>query len=295
MASGKRVSSKSLKAGAHAEPAKTPASAGRGLRLGVVRRLLSLPLPFLVLGLIIKTLTLDIDAAVALLGAVALHLAGLGLIRQGLSTRKAGGVAAALNAPGLRLALGAGGLTAALLLAAVVGTSSPVQALAVAAFGGAGLALALFTATGATESGPAKVAGIDMADLRRQLATAQAYVKRMRQAGATLTRSPDKAQVVRLADLAQGVLEGILADPGDIRRARRFMATYLERATTSVEKFATAEAKGRAEPLRANFNATLDVIETAFTEQQQRLDADDQSDLEVQLDVLRKQMEREGL
>ena len=166
---------------------------------------------------------------------------------------------------------------------------------AVAAFGGAGLALALFTATGATESGPAKVAGIDMADLRRQLATAQAYVKRMRQAGATLTRSPDKAQVVRLADLAQGVLEGILADPGDIRRARRFMATYLERATTSVEKFATAEAKGRAEPLRANFNATLDVIETAFTEQQQRLDADDQSDLEVQLDVLRKQMEREGL
>ena len=90
-------------------------------------------------------------------------------------------------------------------------------------------------------------------------------------------------------------MKGILADPGDIRRARRFVATYLERATTSVEKFATAEAKGRAEPLRANFNATLDVIETAFTEQQQRLDADDQSDLEVQLDVLRKQMEREGL
>ena len=46
---------------------------------------------------------------------------------------------------------------------------------------------------------------------------------------------------------------------------------------------------------RADFNATLDVIEKAFNDQKQRLDAEDSIDLEVQLDVLRKQMEREGL
>ena len=91
------------------------------------------------------------------------------------------------------------------------------------------------------------------------------------------------------------MLEGILADPGDIRRARRFMATYLERAATSVEQFAAAETKGKADGHRADFNATLDVIEKAFNDQKQRLDAEDSIDLEVQLDVLRKQMEREGL
>ena len=134
-----------------------------------------------------------------------------------------------------------------------------------------------------------------MGNLRKQLAEGHGFGKRLRTSGATLSSTDDQAQVSRIADEAEGVLEGILADPGDIRRARRFMATYLERATTSVEDFAAAEAKGSAEPHRADFNATLDVIEKAFHEQQQRLDAEDSIDLEVQLDVLRKQMEREGL
>ena len=73
------------------------------------------------------------------------------------------------------------------------------------------------------------------------------------------------------------------------------MATYLERAATSVEQFAEAEARGKADAHRTDFNATLDVIETAFHDQKQRLDAEDSIDLEVKLDVLRKQMEREGL
>ena len=137
--------------------------------------------------------------------------------------------------------------------------------------------------------------GIDMADLRRQLAQAHGFVKQMRADGAQLSSNHDQAQVVRIADHAEGVLEGILADPGDIRRARRFMATYLERATQSVSQFVLAEAKGTASAHRTDFNATLDVIEQAFDEQKQRLDAEDTIDLEVQLDVLRKQMEREGL
>ncbi|MGB1146986.1 MAG: 5-bromo-4-chloroindolyl phosphate hydrolysis family protein [Alphaproteobacteria bacterium] len=295
MASGKRVSSKTLKAGAYADPAEKSTTPSVGLRPGVTRWLVALPLPIMVVALVAKTLTLDIDAAVAMLGAVALQLAGVGLVRRGLFVRRTGGVEAALNKPGPVLGVGAIALVAALFLASAVGMSSIWQAVAVAAFGALGLYLALFTSTGASQSGPTKVAGIDMGELRKQLAEAHAYVKRMRVGGAKLSSAADQAQVTRIADEAEGVLEGILADPGDIRRARRFMATYLERAATSVEKFADAEAKGRAEPLRTDFNATLDVIEKAFHEQQQRLEAEDQIDLEVQLDVLRKQMEREGL
>ena len=281
MASGKRVSSKTLKAGAHgqAEAAGTAAVSTRGLGPGLTRWLVAVPLPVLVLGLIVKTLSADIDAAVALLAAVALHLAGLTLLRRGLALRQTGGVEAALTSPRSVLGLSTLALVAALLLAAIVGTTSLVQALAIAAFGALGLVLALFTATGARQSGTHKVAGIDMNDLRRQLAEAQGYVKRLRGSGAALSRAEDQSQVGRIADQAEGVLEGILADPGDIRRARRFMATYLERATTSVEKFVTAESQGRAAPLHADFKATLDVIEASFQEQRQRLEADDQIDL----------------
>lgn len=299
MSQGKRVSSKSMKAGAYAEPADTVSKAGSGgMKAGIARWLIGLPLPVMGLALIVETVSADIDAAIVLLAAIALQLAGIGLVRQGLKTRQSGGVEAALNSPKLGLGLGTAALVIALFLTCIAGPAGVVQATGVAVLGGIGLWLGLFTATGAESQANGlreKVAGIDMADLRKQLAEAHGYVKRMRSGGAQLSAKENQAQVERIANQAESVLEGILADPSDIRRARRFMATYLERATTSVEDFAAAEAKGKAEAHRSDFNATLDVIEKSFADQKQRLDAEDSIDLEVQLDVLRKQMEREGL
>ncbi|MAV47796.1 MAG: hypothetical protein CBC49_006725 [Alphaproteobacteria bacterium TMED89] len=298
MSQGKRVSSKSMQAGAYAASSENQIEKSTRLRPGVTRWLIALPLPPMILALIVETISADIDAAVALLGAIALQLAGISLVRRGLKIRHSGGVEAALNSPLPLLILGTGALVAALFLACLAGPAGIAQAVGVAVLAGVALWLALFTATGAAMAGGGlndKVAGIDRGDLRKQLAQAHGLVKQMRASGAQLASSRDQAQVSRIADHAEGVLEGILEDPGDIRRARRFMATYLERAASSVQQFATAEATGRAEAHRADFNATLDVIEKAFDEQKQRLDAEDSIDLEVQLDVLRKQMEREGL
>lgn len=299
MSQGKRVSSKSMKAGAYAEPSGSGSPvASSGVKAGVARWLVGLPLPVMGLALIIETISADIDAALVLLVAIALQLAGIGLVRRGLKTRQSGGVEAALNSPSPVLGLGLAALVAALFLTCLAGPAGVAQSAGVAVLGAIGLWLGLFTATG-TKSNPSglreKVAGIDMADLRKQLAQAHDYVKRMRASGAQLSSAKDQAQVDRIANHAESVLEGILADPGDIRRARRFMATYLERATTSVEQFVEAETKGKAQAHRSDFNATLDVIEKSFEDQKQRLDAEDSIDLEVQLDVLRKQMEREGL
>ncbi|MDA8552893.1 5-bromo-4-chloroindolyl phosphate hydrolysis family protein [Alphaproteobacteria bacterium] len=298
MSQGKRVSSKSMKAGAFAETSEKQVVPVNGLKAGLTRWLVALPLPVMVLALLIETVSADIFTALALLVAIALQLAGIGLVRRGLTVRQSGGVEAALNSPSTALGLGSAALVAALFLLCLSGPAGPLQAIGVAALGAIGLWLALFTSTGAEQASNGlgeKVAGIDMGDLRKQLAQAHDYVKRMRTSGAQLSSSDNQAQVVRIADHAEGVLEGILADPGDIRRARRFMATYVERAATSVEQFAAAETKGKADGHRADFNATLDVIEKAFNDQKQRLDAEDSIDLEVQLDVLRKQMEREGL
>jgi hypothetical protein len=298
MSQAKRVSSKSMKAGAYAEPGEKTVAPKGGLKAGLVRWLVAAPLPVIMLALLIETISADIFTALALLVAIALQLTGIGLVRRGLTVRQSGGVEAALNSPSPVLALGIAALTAALFLLCLSGPAGVLQAIGVAALGAISLWLTLFTATGAeyTSSGlNEKVDGIDMGDLRKQLAVAHDFVKRMRTSGLQLSSTSDQAQVTRIADHAEDVLEGILADPGDIRRARRFMATYLERAATSVEQFATAEAKGKADGHRADFNATLDVIEKAFNDQKQRLDAEDSIDLEVQLDVLRKQMEREGL
>ena len=104
-----------MKAGAYAEPSGSASPAGsNGVKAGVARWLVGLPLPVMGLALIIETISADIDAALVLLGAIALQLAGIGLVRRGLKTRQSGGVEAALNSPSPVLGLGLAALVAAM-------------------------------------------------------------------------------------------------------------------------------------------------------------------------------------
>ena len=111
-----------MKAGAYAEPSGSASpAASNGVKAGVARWLVGLPLPVMGLALIIETISADIDAALVLLGAIALQLAGIGLVRRGLKTRQSGGVEAALNSPSPVLGLGLAALVAALFLTCLAG------------------------------------------------------------------------------------------------------------------------------------------------------------------------------
>ena len=116
MSQGKRVSSKSMKAGAFAETSEKQVVPVNGLKAGLTRWLVALPLPVMVLALLIETVSADIFTALALLVAIALQLGGIGLVRRGLTVRQSGGVEAALNSPSTVLSLGSAALVAALFI-----------------------------------------------------------------------------------------------------------------------------------------------------------------------------------
>ena len=94
---------------------------------------------------------------------------------------------------------------------------------------------------------------------------------------------------------ARGVLKTIEEDPRDARQARKFLKVYLEGATQVTEGYARAHRNEESPALEDNFRRVLETIETVIAEQQTKLRENNLSELDVQIEVLQMQLEKEGI
>jgi len=99
----------------------------------------------------------------------------------------------------------------------------------------------------------------------------------------------------RIANTARQILSAIADDPGDIRRARKFLNVYLDGARRVTEGYARTDRHGQADELEDNFRNVLTTIEGVFEEQHQKLLEHDKLDLDVQIEVLSTQLKKEGV
>jgi hypothetical protein len=99
----------------------------------------------------------------------------------------------------------------------------------------------------------------------------------------------------RIVAQARAVLAQIEKDPSDLRRARRFLVTYLDGTRDVVRKYTQQQQDLADTELAANFRHVLETIERVFAEQEEVLKRNETMDLEVQIEVLRTQLEREGV
>jgi hypothetical protein len=99
----------------------------------------------------------------------------------------------------------------------------------------------------------------------------------------------------RIAAQGRAVLAQIEKDPSDLRRARRFLVTYLDGTRDVVRKYTQQQQDLAETELAANFRHVLETIERVFAEQEEVLKRNETMDLEVQIEVLRTQLEREGV
>jgi hypothetical protein len=102
-------------------------------------------------------------------------------------------------------------------------------------------------------------------------------------------------RIGRIVAQARAVLAQIEKDPSDLRRARRFLVTYLDGTRDVVSKYTEQQQDLAETELAANFRHVLETIERVFIEQEQVLKRNETMDLEVQIEVLRTQLEREGV
>ena len=142
------------------------------------------------------------------------------------------------------------------------------------------------------------VDGIDMMQsdrVARAVAEGERYLVAMTEA---IGRSGDRAlaaRVERFQQTAREMFRTVEADPRDLTAARRYLGVYLMGARDATVKFAELWSRSRDAQARADYEALLDDLETNFSARTRTLLLDDRSDLNVEIEVLRDRLKREGL
>ena len=84
-------------------------------------------------------------------------------------------------------------------------------------------------------------------------------------------------------------------DPRDLTGARRYLGVYLLGARDATAQFADLYAKTRNEEARRDYEALLDDLEKSFSSRTEKMLLDDKVSLDVEIDVLRERLAREGI
>jgi len=94
----------------------------------------------------------------------------------------------------------------------------------------------------------------------------------------------------------EDVINAIEKDPNDLSKARKFFNVYLYRTEQiSKEYLKNLENENIDETLRKNFKELLQSVTKTIHEQKARLDEDDVTRLDIQIEALNKQLKNEGV
>jgi hypothetical protein len=104
-----------------------------------------------------------------------------------------------------------------------------------------------------------------------------------------------EARVDRFQATARAMFRTIENDPRDLTAARKYLSVYLMGARDATVKFADIYTRGRDKDARKDYVQLLDDLEANFTARTQKMLTDDRSDLNVEIEVLRERLAREGV
>jgi hypothetical protein len=148
---------------------------------------------------------------------------------------------------------------------------------------------------------PLKNKGMDGIDdfqtdrVARAVGEAEKHLAAMK--GAVL-RAKDReieARVEAFAATARNMFRTVENDPRDLTAARKYLTVYLMGARDAAAKFADIYARSRDAQARADFVQLLDDLEANFTGKTQKLLIEDKTALNIEIEVLRERLAREGV
>ena len=87
----------------------------------------------------------------------------------------------------------------------------------------------------------------------------------------------------------------VAADPRDLAGARRYLGVYLRGARDATVRFANLYSRSRDERARADWLALLDDMQKGMDGRTEKLMLDDRTGLDIEIDVLRDRLRREGV
>ncbi len=102
-------------------------------------------------------------------------------------------------------------------------------------------------------------------------------------------------RVADFVETARSMFRVVEEDPGDLTSARRYLGVYLLGARDATVQFADLYARSKNDDARKDYETLLDDLESSFTSKTEKLLQNDKSMLDVEIEVLRERLEREGV
>ena len=113
-----------------------------------------------------------------------------------------------------------------------------------------------------------------------------------------IRRAGDRQAETRLAAFqasARELIRTVEEDPRDLTAARKYLGVYLRGARDATAKFADIYARSRDAQARADYFALLDDLTQNFAARTRKSLLEDRGDLNIEIDVLRERLSREGV
>lgn len=230
------------------------------------------------------------------LGAFALLIIGAVMLNEGLKAEAAFDNRTIAKPPAVpRKALAA--LLAGLGVALAWATNGAGGLFAGIAFGGMATAahLAAFGLDPMKRKGFDGTNSFDSERAARAIDAAEVTVAEILTAAREIGDRHLEGRVERMVSHARDMFRAIEEDPRDLTRARRFLGVYLTGARDATRKFAALYTRRQDAEARSDFVALLDDLEASFRHQREALLDDDKVALDIEIDVLRERLQREGI
>ncbi len=280
--------------------AATPGSAGTGAGWSVSHPLVLHVATFFSVGPLVTGLMLgQVEKALGGLGAIAALQVAAWLIRQGRLAEREYAARTITRAPPPRKLAGIVLVGLAAFSLSALGDGQPlILGLVAAALMGYAAYLAYGLDPRSDKGLDAELAdraGLKTEAVLKALEEARAKVRAIESEARGLRSRELKERLGRIVASANGVLAQIEKDPGDLRRARRFLVTYLDGTRDVVAGYRARQQDLADTPLADNFRHVLETVERVFEEQREILKRNESLDLEVQIEVLKTQLDREGV
>ena len=228
------------------------------------------------------------------IAAFALLMLAAWLTREGILAQEAYDARKVARRPAIPRKLFGSVLTALGLGLAGIAGHGPVEAVIFALLGG-GLHAFAFRLDPMRDKG---MEGIDSFQTDRVARAVDEGEKHLAAMSDAILRARDRRlekRVEQFQTTARDMFRRVENDPRDLTAARKYMGVYLKGARDATIKFADFYAESRDAKARAEYETLLSDLEANFTQKTQALLLDDRSDLDVEMEVLRDRLAREGL
>lgn len=230
----------------------------------------------------------------ALIGGAVLTLAAW-MLQQGLEAEAAYDARKVARRPAVPRKMLASALTGiGVAIAAYTGDSGIVGSVL---YGIAALVLhvATFGIDPMANKGMEGVDAFQQDRVARVVDEAEAYLTTMKSQIDALNDRRLSERVADFQTIARRMIRTVEEDPRDLTGARKFLGVYLMGARDATVKFVDLYRRTKDADARASYEALLNDLQKNFAARTERMMLDDRSDMDIEINVLRDRLQREGV